>query len=268
MNAEASTKRPGGRSTRVRTAVHSAAVALVAERGADQVTLPAVAQRAGVNSSSLYRRWGTVAALLADVAKHRGDAGAPPLVGDLRTDLENQAAWTLAELSCPVASRSSAPRSRLTSTSGTTDCVSVCAGSASASDLSSTRRGSAATRPRPWSGFWIGSLPRFTSGWSSRSPVRMRRTSATLSRSCSGSFNLSCEPRSAPRSSGTRPEPHTPRARRKRLRNTCRTARRPHAVSEPLVTCLSRAEPAVHTTETGSANRPDEVKTQALKVIP
>ncbi|WP_327391979.1 TetR/AcrR family transcriptional regulator [Streptomyces sp. NBC_01186] len=101
MNAEASTKRPGGRSTRVRTAVHSAAVALVAERGADQVTLPAVAQRAGVNSSSLYRRWGTVAALLADVAKHRGDVGAPPLVGDLRTDLENQAAWTLAELSLP-----------------------------------------------------------------------------------------------------------------------------------------------------------------------
>lgn len=78
MNAEASTKRPGGRSTRVRTAVHSAAVALVAERGADQVTLPAVAQRAGVNSSSLYRRWGTVAALLADVAKHRGDAGRAP----------------------------------------------------------------------------------------------------------------------------------------------------------------------------------------------
>ncbi|MFF1696219.1 TetR/AcrR family transcriptional regulator [Streptomyces sp. NPDC058257] len=101
MNAGASTKRPGGRSTRVRAAVHSAAVALVGERGADQVTLPAVAERAGVNSSTLYRRWGTVAALLADVAKHRGDAGAPPLVGDLRTDLENQAVWTLAELSRP-----------------------------------------------------------------------------------------------------------------------------------------------------------------------
>lgn len=101
MNADASTKRPGGRSTRVRAAVHSAAVTLVGERGADQVTLPAVAERAGVNSSTLYRRWGTVAALLADVAKHRGDAGAPPLVGDLRTDLENQAAWTLAELSRP-----------------------------------------------------------------------------------------------------------------------------------------------------------------------
>ncbi|MBO8194720.1 TetR/AcrR family transcriptional regulator [Streptomyces oryzae] len=101
MNTDASTKRPGGRSARVRAAVHSAAVALVSERGADQVTLPAVAERAGVNSSSLYRRWGTVAALLADIAKQRGDADAPPLVGDLRTDLENQAVWTLAELSRP-----------------------------------------------------------------------------------------------------------------------------------------------------------------------
>lgn len=101
MNADASTKRPGGRSTRVRAAVHSAAVALVGEFGADQVTLPAVAQRAGVNSSTVYRRWGTLAALLADVAKHRDDAGAPPLVGDLRADLENQAVWTLAELSRP-----------------------------------------------------------------------------------------------------------------------------------------------------------------------
>ncbi|MEU1129991.1 TetR/AcrR family transcriptional regulator [Streptomyces sp. NPDC005900] len=98
MNTDASTKRPGGRSTRVRDAVHGAAVALVAERGADQVTLPAVAQRAGVNSSTLYRRWGTLAALLADVAQHRDD-GAPPLLGDLRADLESQALWTLTELS-------------------------------------------------------------------------------------------------------------------------------------------------------------------------
>ncbi|WAL93144.1 TetR/AcrR family transcriptional regulator [Streptomyces sp. Je 1-369] len=101
MNADASTKRPGGRSAHVRAAVHSAAVALVGELGADQVTLPAVAQRAGVNSSTLYRRWGTLAALLADIAQHRGDTGAPPLAGDLRTDLENQAVWTLAELSRP-----------------------------------------------------------------------------------------------------------------------------------------------------------------------
>lgn len=101
MNADASTKRPGGRSSRVRAAVHDAAVALVAECGADQVTLPAVARRAGVNSSTLYRRWGSVAALLADVAEGRDDAGTPPLVGDLRADLERQTLWTLTELSRP-----------------------------------------------------------------------------------------------------------------------------------------------------------------------
>ncbi|MFD4635448.1 TetR/AcrR family transcriptional regulator [Streptomyces sp. NPDC058284] len=101
MNTDVPARRPGGRSSRVRAAVHSAAIALVGERGADQVTLPAVAQRAGVNPSTLYRRWGTLAALLADVAEHRGEAGAPPLLGDLRTDLENQAIWTLTELSRP-----------------------------------------------------------------------------------------------------------------------------------------------------------------------
>jgi AcrR family transcriptional regulator len=101
MNADALAKRPGGRSSRVRAAVHSAAIALVAERGADQVTLPTVAQRAGVNPSTVYRRWGTLAALLADIAEHRSELGAPPLVGDLRTDLENQAVWTLTELSLP-----------------------------------------------------------------------------------------------------------------------------------------------------------------------
>ncbi|MEU6404227.1 TetR/AcrR family transcriptional regulator [Streptomyces sp. NPDC046985] len=101
MNADAPTKRPGGRSSRVRDAVHSAVVDLVGERGADQVTLSAVAQRAEVNPSTLYRRWGTLAALLVDVAERRRETGAPPLVGDLRTDLESQACWTLTELSRP-----------------------------------------------------------------------------------------------------------------------------------------------------------------------
>ncbi|MFI8490778.1 TetR/AcrR family transcriptional regulator [Streptomyces rubrogriseus] len=147
VNTDAPTKRPGGRSARVRAAVHGAAVALVAERGADQVTLPAVAERAGINSSTGYRRWGTLAPLLADVAQHRGESGAPPLVGDLRTDLENQAAWTLAELARPGGIAFFRPRSRRTSTIGTRDCVSVCAGSANASAPYSTRHGSGATHP-------------------------------------------------------------------------------------------------------------------------
>ncbi|MEU7304981.1 TetR/AcrR family transcriptional regulator [Streptomyces sp. NPDC007206] len=76
-------------------------VELVHEVGADKVTIPAVARRAGVNPSSLYRRWGTTAALLADVAARLQDEETPELLGDLRQDLERVAVWTLTDLSRP-----------------------------------------------------------------------------------------------------------------------------------------------------------------------
>lgn len=37
------------------------------ERDAAQLTIPAVAERAGVNPTTIYRRWGTLQALLAEV---------------------------------------------------------------------------------------------------------------------------------------------------------------------------------------------------------
>lgn len=60
--------RPGGRSARVQAAVREAAADLVRERGHDCVTIPAVAERAGVNPTTIYRRWGDVQQLLAEVA--------------------------------------------------------------------------------------------------------------------------------------------------------------------------------------------------------
>ncbi|UNO43597.1 TetR/AcrR family transcriptional regulator [Streptomyces sp. MST-110588] len=101
MPVKSNDSRPGGRSARVRAAVHQATVDLVHEVGADKVTIPAVARRAGVNPSSVYRRWGTVSALLADVAARRQDDEAPELLGDLRQDLEQVAVWTLTDLSRP-----------------------------------------------------------------------------------------------------------------------------------------------------------------------
>ncbi|MEU6347406.1 TetR/AcrR family transcriptional regulator [Streptomyces sp. NPDC046977] len=95
------TRRPGGRSARIRSSVHQAASELISERGADQVTIPAVAERAGVNPSTIYRRWGTLAALLVDIATQNAETDAPESVGDLRRDLENCAVWTLADLSRP-----------------------------------------------------------------------------------------------------------------------------------------------------------------------
>jgi AcrR family transcriptional regulator len=67
-SAQRGAVRPGGRSARVGAAVREAAAALVQERGHDNVTIPAVAERAGVNPTTIYRRWGDVQTLLSEVA--------------------------------------------------------------------------------------------------------------------------------------------------------------------------------------------------------
>src|SRR5215470_16051536 len=81
-------RRTGGRSAAVVTAIRNAVEELVRERGADKVTIPMVAERAGVNPTSVYRRWGDAAALLNDIATHRLDPDRPlPHTADLRADL-------------------------------------------------------------------------------------------------------------------------------------------------------------------------------------
>ncbi|MGF6884242.1 AcrR family transcriptional regulator [Nocardia sp. GAS34] len=100
MNAEIRTRRPGGRSARVGEAVHRAATELVAELGADQVTVPAVAARAGVTASTVYRRWGGLPTLLAEIAARQSES-APEPTGELHADLADIAVWTLADLSRP-----------------------------------------------------------------------------------------------------------------------------------------------------------------------
>lgn len=77
--------RPGGRTAAVRDAVLRAAADVLVEAGLEGVELSAVAQRAGVGKSTVYRRWGSVpalvAALLVDMAEtssHRPSTGALP----------------------------------------------------------------------------------------------------------------------------------------------------------------------------------------------
>lgn len=81
--------RPGGRSSRVRAAVHTAVRELMGE-GHERLTFPVIAERAGVNPTTLYRRWGEVGTLLEEVsvaALTRDGEGGPDtgtLAGDLR----------------------------------------------------------------------------------------------------------------------------------------------------------------------------------------
>ncbi len=80
--------RPGGRSARVQAAVHQAVIELLSHADGKELTIPVIAERAGVNPTSVYRRWGSREAVLADVAVTRLESEWPmPDTGTLRGDL-------------------------------------------------------------------------------------------------------------------------------------------------------------------------------------
>ncbi|PST23445.1 TetR family transcriptional regulator [Rhizobium sp. JAB6] len=83
--------RPGGRSARVQAAVHQSVRDMLATMDRADVTIPLIAQRANVTPSTIYRRWGDLQKLLADVAASRlQPEGEPARIGSAREDLE---AW-------------------------------------------------------------------------------------------------------------------------------------------------------------------------------
>lgn len=103
MSVPASSQtRPGGRSARVRAAVHRAVEELLAQDGGEPLTIPQIAARAGVHPTTVYRRWGSLAELLAAVASSRfsGDIVVPD-TGTLRGDLERWVADVAADLADP-----------------------------------------------------------------------------------------------------------------------------------------------------------------------
>ncbi|KIH96414.1 TetR family transcriptional regulator [Streptomonospora alba] len=80
--------RPGGRTARVRAAVLRAAGDALAEHGVDALDLADVARRAEVGKTTVYRRWGTVPALVADLLVDMAEQSSPradtgTLLGDL-----------------------------------------------------------------------------------------------------------------------------------------------------------------------------------------
>ncbi|MBV1702926.1 MAG: TetR/AcrR family transcriptional regulator [Hyphomicrobiales bacterium] len=80
--------RQGGRSARIQQAVHAATQALLAGGGRAGINVPAIAERAGVTPSTIYRRWGDLAQLLADVAAERlRPVGEPDDTGSSAGDL-------------------------------------------------------------------------------------------------------------------------------------------------------------------------------------
>ncbi|TDD36581.1 TetR/AcrR family transcriptional regulator [Actinomadura sp. KC06] len=88
LHADAAKTRPGGRTARVREAVIDATIAELGEVGYAALRIDAVAERAGVNKSTIYRRWGTKTGLVSTaLIERRGDLVPPADTGSLRGDL-------------------------------------------------------------------------------------------------------------------------------------------------------------------------------------
>jgi AcrR family transcriptional regulator len=84
--------RPGGRTARVRDAVLEATVAALLDHGYAGLTVEDVAARAGVNKTTLYRRWGGRTGLIVDAVQSFAAAQAEvPDTGNFREDLRGWA---------------------------------------------------------------------------------------------------------------------------------------------------------------------------------
>ena len=86
--ARPGTRRPGGRTARVRAAVLEAAGDILAEQGFSHLDLADVARRADVGKTTVYRRWETTAGLVADLLVNMAEQSLPrtetgSLLGDL-----------------------------------------------------------------------------------------------------------------------------------------------------------------------------------------
>ncbi len=95
--------RPGGRSARVQASVHMAVRKLLQSLDRADVTIPLIAAEAGVTPSTIYRRWGDLQELLADVAVERLRPDMVPIdTGSARGDLEVWAEQYAEEMSSGI----------------------------------------------------------------------------------------------------------------------------------------------------------------------
>ena len=104
MDAEPpGTRRPGGRTARTRAAVLQAVISELAENGYAGTTVERIAARAGVAKTTIYRRWGGLNGLLADLMAQYAAREIPvPDTGHLDSDLRALAREILASLQHPA----------------------------------------------------------------------------------------------------------------------------------------------------------------------
>jgi len=96
-------RRPGGRTAKVTERVHKACLELVIEHGAAACTFGAVASCAGVQRSTLYRRYSDEWEMRLDAILDRaGGDVVPDLTGSLAGDLKSVARKLVDQLESPL----------------------------------------------------------------------------------------------------------------------------------------------------------------------
>jgi len=98
--ASTSTKaRPGGRTARTREAVYAATLGELAARGYTQTSVEAIAVRAGVHKTTVYRRWRTKDQLVAEALAHAATERTEVAdTGDIDADLRTLARAVVATI--------------------------------------------------------------------------------------------------------------------------------------------------------------------------
>jgi len=97
------TLRPGGRTARTRAAVLAAVTAELTEHGYAGASVERVAARAGIAKTTIYRRWGGLGGLLADIMAGHAEQEIPvPDEGDLGLDLRALSRAVVATLTSPA----------------------------------------------------------------------------------------------------------------------------------------------------------------------
>jgi AcrR family transcriptional regulator len=95
--------RPGGRTARTRAAVMQAVVGELVDNGYAGTTVEQVAARAGVAKTTIYRRWGGLDGLLADLmAEHAAQEIPVPDEGNFDADLRALARAVVTSLRDPA----------------------------------------------------------------------------------------------------------------------------------------------------------------------
>ena len=95
--------RPGGRTARTRAAVMQAVVGELIDNGYAGTTVEQVAARAGIAKTTIYRRWGGVDGLLADLmAEHAAQEIPVPDEGNLDAELRALARGVITSLRDPA----------------------------------------------------------------------------------------------------------------------------------------------------------------------